>query len=186
MLKHGILGLLNYGDMTGYEIMEAFRDSLNYFWNAQTSQIYRELQTLKKNGFVTDTAVNGRGGEKKIFSITESGKEELVKWPRESKGSTVRDPLLMVTFFRGELPPQENIMFFEALRDRMKMYSTEMNKADSSTKMYSDMTGSYEKAVYWQMTVEYGRMYSKMLGEWAEKCVEMIKNMNDEDQREQK
>ena len=28
MLKHGILGLLNYKEMTGYEIMEIFRDSL--------------------------------------------------------------------------------------------------------------------------------------------------------------
>ena len=26
MLKHGILGLLNYGDMTGYEIKTAFED----------------------------------------------------------------------------------------------------------------------------------------------------------------
>lgn len=31
MLKHGILGLLNYHDMTGYEIMEVFRDSLRFF-----------------------------------------------------------------------------------------------------------------------------------------------------------
>ena len=43
MLKHGILGLLNYHSLTGYEIMEVFRDSLNFFWSAQTSQIYREL-----------------------------------------------------------------------------------------------------------------------------------------------
>lgn len=48
MLKHGILGLLNYGDMTGYEIMKVFRDSLSFFWTANTSQIYRELNTLKK------------------------------------------------------------------------------------------------------------------------------------------
>ena len=48
MLKHGILGLLNYGDMTGYEIREVFNKSLNFFWQAQSSQIYRELRTLEK------------------------------------------------------------------------------------------------------------------------------------------
>ncbi len=184
MLKHGILGLLNYSDMSGYEIMEVFRDSLNYFWSAQTSQIYRELQTLKNNGYVTDTPVKGRGGDKKIYSITDSGKEELLRWLRENKENPVRDPLLMVTFFRGELPPQENMIFFEALRDKMKMFSTEMNKADSSTKMYSDITGSPEKAIYWQMTVEYGRMASKMLAEWAEKCIEMIKSIDNGDTQE--
>ena len=55
MLRHGILGLLNYGSMTGYDITRTFRDSLHYFWNAQTSQIYRELQTLKENGWATDS-----------------------------------------------------------------------------------------------------------------------------------
>lgn len=52
MLKHGILGLINYHEMTGYEIMQAFRDSLNYFWKAQTSQIYRELQNLEQKNWV--------------------------------------------------------------------------------------------------------------------------------------
>ena len=52
MLKHGILGLLNYKEMTGYEIMETFRDSLNYFWDAKTSQIYRELQGLEQKEWV--------------------------------------------------------------------------------------------------------------------------------------
>ena len=68
MLKHGILGLLNYGEMTGYEIMTAFRDSLQFFWMANTSQIYRELQNLKKNGFVTDRKVEQQSKpDKNIF-----------------------------------------------------------------------------------------------------------------------
>ncbi|MDE7252270.1 MAG: PadR family transcriptional regulator, partial [Acetatifactor sp.] len=55
MLKHGILGLINYREMTGYEIMRTFRDSLNFFWEVQTSQIYRELQTLESKGWVDKT-----------------------------------------------------------------------------------------------------------------------------------
>ena len=57
MLKHGILGLLNYGDMSGYEIREVFKDSLNYFWTAQTSQIYRELGVLEKNGWIVKQTI---------------------------------------------------------------------------------------------------------------------------------
>ena len=56
LLKQGILGLLNYGDMSGYEIKTIFQQSLNYFWTAQTSQIYRELQALEKDGWVTSNA----------------------------------------------------------------------------------------------------------------------------------
>ena len=39
MLKRGIPGLISNGGKSGYEIMTVFRDSLNHFWAAQTSQI---------------------------------------------------------------------------------------------------------------------------------------------------
>ena len=84
MLKHGILGLLNYGSMTGYDIVHIFKDSLSYFWNAQTSQVYRELQTLKKNGWATDEVIEQSDRpDKKLFSITESGREEFMRWLSE-------------------------------------------------------------------------------------------------------
>ena len=74
MLKHGILGLLSYGSMSGYDISRTFKDSLNYFWTAQTSQIYRELQTLKEKGWANNEIVEQKGKpDKKVFSITESG-----------------------------------------------------------------------------------------------------------------
>ena len=81
MLKHGILGLLNYGNMTGYEIREIFNKSLNFFWQAQSSQIYRELHTLEKNGWITMTTVEQSDKpNKNICSIKESGKVELLRW----------------------------------------------------------------------------------------------------------
>ena len=106
MLKHGILGLLNYGDKTGYEIMTVFRDSLNHFWTAQTSQIYRELQTMEKNGWISQRHVEQAGKpDKNVFSITAEGRAELLRWLRaDNLPRSVRDPFLMKTFFRGELP----------------------------------------------------------------------------------
>ena len=68
--------------MTGYEIMEVFRDSLRFFWNAQTSQIYRELQGLEQKNWVNKTYVPQQGKpDKNIYAITEEGKAELLKWP---------------------------------------------------------------------------------------------------------
>lgn len=101
MLKHGILGLLNYGNMTGYEIREIFNKSLNFFWQAQSSQIYRELHTLEKNGWITMTTVEQSDKpNKNICSITESGKVELLRWLcSENAGMEIRLPLLMQVFF---------------------------------------------------------------------------------------
>ena len=175
MLKHGILGLLSYSDMTGYEIMEVFRDSLSYFWTAQTSQIYRELQTLKSRGYVTDTPVKGKGGNKKVFSITDEGREELKQWLRQGSGIDMNSSLLMMTFFRGELPPQENMEWFAGLKHMMEMMGGGLTAADSSILRYSDMIDGRYKALYWQMTVEYGRMMAEMLVKWSDKCMDMIR-----------
>ena len=59
-LKQGLLGLLNYGEMTGYELAKAFNDSLSFFWQAQTSQIYRELNQLEAEGLVYTERTTGR------------------------------------------------------------------------------------------------------------------------------
>lgn len=175
MLRHGILGLLNYGDMTGYDIMQVFRDSLNYFWTAQTSQIYRELQTLQERGFVTHTVVKGDGRpDSKLFSITDEGKRELVSWLCTENGFDTRSRLLMLTFFRGELSPEENIRFFESVKQSAERFGAGMGKPSELTELYAKAIAMPEKAVYWKMTVEYGRMYTEMLCEWCDKCIAML------------
>ena len=119
MLKHGILGLIGYGDKTGYEILAVFRDSLNYFWSAQTSQIYRELHWLEEHGAVTHTVVKGDGRpDSKLYTITEDGRRELIRWLGTENGFDTRSKLLMLTFFRGELPREENIRFFQKIAEQ--------------------------------------------------------------------
>ena len=100
MLKHGILGLINYGEKTGYEIMTVFRDSLNHFWTAQTSQLYRELQAMEKVGWIRQTHVSQNGKpDKKVFSITPAGHDELLRWLRaQNLPAGFRNPFLMKTF----------------------------------------------------------------------------------------
>lgn len=117
MLKHGILGLLNYGDMTGYEINTVFRDSLSHFWQAQTSQIYRELSVLEKKGWIVSRHIEQLGKpDKNILSITEEGKKELISWLKEEYApAPVRSSMLMKVFFRGECKPDENIDYFHEI-----------------------------------------------------------------------
>ena len=177
MLKHGILGLLNYGSMTGYEIKEVFQNSLNYFWPAQTSQIYRELQTLKKNGWVTDTVIPQEGKpDKKPFAITPQGKQELLRWlsdPDEMRG--VNSPLLMRTFFLGELPKEAGIAYFERVLQQNRALYERLDPAGESVRFYQNEVSNGDAALYWQMTLEYGVMYSEMLTKWAERCIAKLR-----------
>lgn len=183
MLKHGILGLLNYGSMTGYEINKAFKDSLSYFWNAQTSQIYRELQTIKKNGWATDEIVAQSGKpNKKVFTITAGGRAELNRWLVEDDDEFVaRVPILMKTFFRGERSIDENIEYFSRLADMALDFLTRL-KAEPPEKVdtYSVHLKDPIKALYWKMTVEYGVMYAQMYSQWVEKCKKELEDIRDD------
>ncbi len=178
MLRHGILGLISNGDKTGYEIMTVFRDSLNHFWTAQTSQIYRELQTMEKAGWISQRRVSQAGRpDKNVFSITPAGREELLRWLREDDlPRGVRNPFLMKTFFLGELPTEENVAFFKALRDA-PVFPDDGKQASDKAELYRQAIGQPEKAVYWKLTIEFGRMYEKMHREWCELCIRELEEL---------
>ena len=178
MIKHGILGLLNYGDKTGYEIMTVFRDSLNHFWTAQTSQIYRELQTMEKNGWISQRHVEQAGKpDKNVFSITEAGRAELLGWLRaDNLPKSARDPFLMKTFFRGELPVEENIAYFRACGQE-RVFPDDGKQATAAAEMYRQAIQNPEKAVYWKLTIEFGRMFERMYRQWCQICVQELESL---------
>ena len=178
MLKHGILGLLNYHEKTGYEIMTVFRDSLNHFWTAQTSQIYRELQTMEKAGWIKQRHVEQVGKpNKNVFSITDAGREELLRWLRaDNLPRSVRDPFLMKTFFRGELPVEENIAYFKTIRDA-SVFPDDGKQAAAAADWYRQALEHPEKAIYWKLTIEYGRMFERMNHEWCDYCIRELEGL---------
>ena len=178
MLKHGILGLISNGDKTGYEIMTVFRDSLKHFWTAQTSQIYRELRTMEKAGWITRHGVVQTGKpDRNVFSITPAGHEELLRWLRDNNlPSGIRNPFLMKTFFMGELPMEENIAFFRAFREA-SVFPDEGEQASAKAELYRQAVRHPEKAVYWKLTIEFGRMYEKMQREWCEYCIRELERL---------
>ncbi len=176
MLKHGILGLLNYQEMTGYEIMGVFRDSLNYFWDAKTSQIYRELQKLEQKELIHKTVIPQSGKpDKNVYSITETGRTELLRWLADDDlGLRIKTPLLMKVFFLGERSAGENIQYFESVKERCEQFLKSLEPVPQYIDTYGDMIGQQDKELYWQMTVEYGRRSMQMQIEWAQDCIRRL------------
>lgn len=182
MLKHGILGLLNYGDMTGYDINTVFHYSLSHFWTAQTSQIYRELQTLENNGWIKSTKVEQTGKpDKNVLSITDSGREELKKWLNEEDTKTAaRIPMLMKTFFRGECGIEENIEYFKSIPAKESVFPIGEDKVNQVSSEYGKLIDDPLKALYWKFTIDFGVMYEKMVREWSENCIKELEAVTHE------
>jgi DNA-binding PadR family transcriptional regulator len=181
VLKHGILGLLNYGDMTGYEIMTIFHESLSHFWTAQTSQIYRELQVLEKEGWIkSEHVVQKSRPDKKILSITLAGKEELNRWLKDNQPVNVRTPFLMKTFFRGECSIEENLAFFRSIAENPSAFPNGSDAACAAAEHYAAMIGDSEKTMFWKFTIEFGLMYEEMVKQWCKKCISELEKVKRE------
>lgn len=180
MLKHGILGLLNYHKLTGYDIMTAFRDSLHFFWNAQTSQIYRELQTLEAKGWVSKTAVPQQTRpDKNVYAITSEGRRELLRWLSDGEPAfNTRDGILMKVFFLGERSREDNIRYFEGLQAYCGVFLRSLDGAQCNTEKYRSFLDDPEKAIYWEMTIDYGRRNMRMYIDWAESCIHRLRGEN--------
>ena len=175
MLKHGILGLLNYYPMTGYEINEVFKKSLNYFWVAQTSQIYRELQKLRDSGWVADELIEQKKRpDKKLFRITDEGRAELRRWLKDGSSLKTNTPLLMKSFFFSELPREDAKAFFVHIRDDAREHLAQFPENREKLDRIESSGENREASLYWGMTLDYGIRYYDMLAEWAEECLRKL------------
>ncbi len=111
VLKHAILGLLDRGEMSGYDIMTEFKDKeIRHFWSAKHSQIYPELKKLTDEGLIEfKIEIQGEKLEKKVYSITDAGKKELNKWlsTLEQEFITLKDEFMLKAYFISSIPKDE-------------------------------------------------------------------------------
>jgi len=110
-LVHAILAALVAQPCSGYDLRKQFEGSVGFFWKASFQQIYRELTKLEEQGLLAAQAVQQENRpDKKIYSVTEAGKDYLRQWiAQPSVASAIKDDLL-VKLFVGYLVPQPTIL----------------------------------------------------------------------------
>lgn len=177
-LKHGLLGLLNYGANTGYDLNKIFNDSLGFFWKAQTSQIYRELAAMEEAGLLTsEIEFQSHSPNKKVYSITASGRTELHRWLTDDTPTVnveTRNTFLMKMFFAGEESEENSIKLLCAFIKRNETALLCMDEVESHVNHYGQHV-EQNKAVYWKLVAEYGKCLRKLNIEWAKHCVEILR-----------
>lgn len=184
-LKYCLLGLINYGGMTGYELDKAFKDSLYPICNATTSQIYRELSDMKKSAWLTSNEVFQKGKPNKIvYEITEIGKKELKAWLMEDHISAemrIKHPFFMQMFFAGENSIEENIQILEHMRMVIADETQKANHRKNKVGEYISKVNNKNKSLYWELLSEFSFRYYEQLMLWAEQSIEKLKTLQKEE-----
>ncbi|MBD1930520.1 MULTISPECIES: PadR family transcriptional regulator [Cyanophyceae] len=105
-LAHAILGLLQQQERTGYDLKTGcFDGCIAHLWPADQAQIYRTLDKLVEQGWITCTVeIQSDRPNRKVYSLTEAGLAELIRWLQCPQPlATVREPLLIQMYFAGQL-----------------------------------------------------------------------------------
>lgn len=178
-LQFAILGLLNYQSMTGYDLKKLFDESINNFWAASLSQIYRELGTLESKGYTTSVIQHQQDRpDKKIYSITENGKAAFKEWISnfpEKLSKETRDEFSLRVFFGSNVSKEQLIAqfrrFIQEKQDKLKVIQ---NLYQVSGKYADEMKLFSGEEKHWRFVLRRAVLTLEMLVGWATECMDEL------------
>ncbi len=178
-LAHAILGFLEYGPMSGYDLKKNFDQSVAHFWSATQSHIYKALEDLESQGFVKSKVIQQEGKpNRKQYEITDAGRAELRCWVSTPLPMTgPRSAWLIQVFFAHELTNEEIANLFEkrieALRARLSQLQGVQKNIDENSKKVR----MKRVQALWQLTLDYGiDNYTNEIN-WLEKTLPVIRKL---------
>ncbi|KMK76525.1 PadR family transcriptional regulator [Alkalihalobacillus pseudalcaliphilus] len=163
-LRYALLGIISKKPITGYDVVRIFKQQMIYFWNSTHSQIYTELHKMENDNLIEhELVIQGTSPNKKVYSLTDSGKKDLIRWAIEEplKTTKIKDEFLIkATIFPILTVNEINKLLDEVIEREEKILSM--------TKDWKEHFSSQEgQDVGTMLTVEYGIRYSEMYLEWC-------------------
>lgn len=179
-LPHIILGMLRKGPKSGYDMNKELSNVIHYFWEADISRIYRSLNEMKKKGWVEfETVVQEDSPNKKVYSLTDEGREELKRWLAEpGKSSGSHNPFLAQLHFNDAIPAEAQLHVME---ERLKSLRAEVVELERRAQAQNMPVPLPEDALQKGVTrahfsLEYGIRKHYFEIEWVENIIRVLKN----------
>jgi len=180
-LQFAILGFLTITPMNGYLLKKIFDRSVNYFWTANLSQIYRELNALEKKGYVTSTIQEQDDRpDKRIYQITDLGNAAFMAWLSQFPASltqSARDEFSLRLFFGAKLGKEELIKqlrrFITEQKRKMEKLLEDKAKIMELTRML-EKTASPEQEQCMRFLSRRAILKFEGSIRWAEECIQEL------------
>ncbi len=176
-LKHALLGILGYRPMTGYELKQFFDSSVAHFWNAELSQIYPTLKSLEEGGFVDKhVEVQETRPNRKIYEITDAGKEEFLRWVRAPQApADLRDPFLIKVFFGPEIPIEDVLILLRRqMEEQQKVLAFSESILRERIREGVQHMHSTRHGLFWTLTLEMAIAYRRAYIDWCHQSMHLL------------
>ncbi len=183
-LKHVILGFVDLAPLSGYDLKTMFDSSVQFYWSATHTQIYRTLDELLNAELVTVEVIQQtERPNKKVYSITEKGRAELRQWLETSFDlPTFHHPLLVRLAWcdRLENAQIEALLrgYLQKLRERLALYQTD------NQQQVEQFSRSPREGFLWQMILANGLQFYQGELAWTEKMLAGLAQFSTEEKSE--
>lgn len=176
-LEHAILGFVNYRPVTGYDLKKVLDASINHFWPANQSQIYRTLARLAERGYVDVELVPQRDlPNRKVYHITEEGRSEFRRWLGSTPPQEVfREPFLVQCFFLGALDDEGVVQVLEAKAQELRQWLEEFGKMAEAMNAGDAHPGPLRDQFFWCLPLDRGLWYVQSTLDWVEETISRVK-----------
>jgi DNA-binding PadR family transcriptional regulator len=152
-----LLGFLQGGDASGYELWSAARDFIGDFWTVTRSQVYRELAALDDRGLIEAQPVGPRS--RRAYRLTAQGRAAFAEWLAQPPGSEqIRYPLLLTLAFGASLDTDMLIGYIDAHRLEHQQRLT----------AYQEIAAAGGLDRYQQATLGFGLHYEQAVLAWMD------------------
>ena len=170
-----LLGLLTIQPMSGYDLGQLIRISVGHFWRESYGQIYPNLKRLAAEGLATAKTERQKGKpDRRIYSITGKGREQLAKWLAvEPQPEIPRNELLLKLFFGAQVSPEIPIAYLERMVEEERALLKQFRQAEqeiAGNKQYPD-------APYWRMTARFGQLELEAHLRWAQETLAELRKI---------
>ncbi len=169
-VRHGILGMLARNPQHGYELKNSFEEASGGFWNINYGQIYITLDRLVKEGLVKfdfEPGGEGKGHERKIYSVTPKGLSTLKEWLGKPVGKVrpLRDEVF-VKLALMDLSDPEPILHL--LAEQRQLYLIKM--AELTRKKQQVKKSGAKEAVLTDLLIDAALFHAEADLRWLEHC----------------
>ena len=177
-LSHVILGWLSYEPMTGYDLNAVIEISTQHFWSTSQSQIYRTLNKIEEEGWVSQEVILQEDRPpRKVYEISPLGEEELRRWLATfHEPDSPRIPWLIQVFFAGQVKDEEILSVLEEKSANLQKRLGRIRAAREVSAKQFEPDEDPRDIFYWMLTIDYGETKLQSQIKWINSVISRIKN----------
>ncbi|CUX70508.1 Transcriptional regulator PadR-like family protein [Clostridium sp. C105KSO15] len=174
MIELIILGFLSYNHpFTLYDIKKGMERSTEYFASTSQGAIHPALVKLEKNGYVTSKEEVKNNRTKKLYRITDAGRERFSVLMRQDFGpDKYKSTQLLKMFFFNELTKNERLesinTHIKNFRDMHQDLVTIREEGNLRLEENGLSLESCKPAKYENDALEFGLAYTSFAIKWFE------------------